>query len=613
MKKCHLCGIITISLITFCKNFNISINNNEIKQESIFISNTLAPHITIEFNDLLLLQKDYFLLKISYLQYQIYETYINSLIINVMSNYFSDLISYIFNYLYDKIIDYYNNILTLFKLKLNEIVQIKKDFINSLNPLNELPSTSYYELINNITTNNNFCFNSLHNNLKIQINYFLEKFKKDILFEQIKSYESSIDSLKNKIYKRFIYSKIVTEFCIVKLNNFTIEEFNSLLDLKPYKYNIQDNNYYLNLIDSTNNNIMNYTYIIDKNKINNIKCNLLLIIFSIINIIYIIKFIFLIENNNISVYALSFDFIVLGITHQVKYLFFYYSFINDLYSDSEESVFIKLFYSSGYCLSIINLEYEALYVFLFLFNELKVCEGTTSKFFRLIPAIIIQLLDDSKYTKNIKMYLIWYFQIANNIIYNNRYTYPLFYIICFTLDKLILIFLANINGYDNSSPSIIKLLIFIGISIIIIYMQALYGPRFMLNSNYQENNQIFCVSKEELIKLKPKAKYKICPICLEPLFDKNIIKKDNELKLNNNSNNNIEIKAKNIVLNIYFYKEFIKRIFKIGFFDFYEYDIKFLKKYMVIPCGHFYHSNCLEKWIRIKNNCPLCRENVLDQ
>jgi len=103
----------------------------------------------------------------------------------------------------------------------------------------------------------------------------------------------------------------------------------------------------------------------------------------------------------------------LGITHQVKYLFFYYSFIKDLYSDSEETVFIKLFYLSGYCLSIINLEYDALFVFvvLFLFNELKVCEDTTSKFFCLIPAIIIQLLDDSKYTKNIKMYLIWYFQI----------------------------------------------------------------------------------------------------------------------------------------------------------------------------------------------------------
>ena len=74
---------------------------------------------------------------------------------------------------------------------------------------------------------------------------------------------------------------------------------------------------------------MNYTYIIGKNKMNNIKCNLLLIIFSIINIIYIPKFLFLIENNNISVYALSFVFIFVGITHQEQYLFFYYSFIKD--------------------------------------------------------------------------------------------------------------------------------------------------------------------------------------------------------------------------------------------------------------------------------------------
>jgi hypothetical protein len=361
-----------------------------------------------------------------------------------------------------------------------------------------------------------------------------------------------------------------------------------------------------NYLNKTNLNINktidNNSHIDEMNgkKIKNIICNLLLIIFSIINIIYIAKFKFLIENKIISVYALSFEFIVLGITHQGKNLLFYYSFIEEL--DSKESLFIKLFYSSGFYLSFINLVYETLFVMLFLFDKLTVEEGTTPILFRLFPVVIIQLLDDSKYTKNIKLYLIWYLQIANNIIYNNKYTYPLFYIIICTIDKLILIFLANIKENDNSSPSILKLLIFIGISIIIIYLQALYGPRFMLNSKYQQNNQKYYLSKEELIKLKPKVKYKTCPICLMPLFDENKIKKDNFV-----------IKAKNKVLNIYIiYKEFIKKIFKIGFFDFYEFDIQILKKYMIIPCGHFYHSICLKKWIKIESNCPLCREYILN-
>ena len=566
MKNYHLCGIIAYSLIAFIKNYNISIYNNAIKQQSIFISNTLIPYITIEFNDLLLLQKDYFLLKILYLQFKVYTTYINSYI---MRNSFSKLKSYI----NDKCDDYINNLFELISINILE------------------PHTVYSELYINIKTKINYLFDSLYNKL------LTEELIKDILYEsheQIKLKEAYIVYFKNKI-------KLSQDYIDSFKNN---EIFYSVKDSKISKYNNKYYNYNLKLRDSKNNNNMNYI------KMNNFICNLLLIIFSIINIIYIEKFTFLIENKIISVYALSFEFIVLGITHQGKNLFFYYSFIEEL--DSKESLFIKLFYLSGFFLSFINLECEIFFVMLFLFDKLAVEEGTTPILFRLFPVVIIQLLDDYKYTKNIKLYLIWYLQIVNNIIYNNKYTYPLFYIIICTIDKLILIFLANIKENDNSSPSILKLLIFIGISIIIIYFQALYGPRFMLNSKYQQNNQKYYLSKEELIKLKPKVKYKTCPICLMPLFDENKIKKDNELNLNNNSNDNFVIRAKNKVLNIYIYKEFIKKIFKIGFFDFYEFDIQILKKYMIIPCGHFYHSICLKKWIKIESNCPLCREYILN-
>ena len=566
MKNYHICGIIAYSLIAFIKNYNISIYNNAIKQQSIFISNTLIPYITIEFNDLLLLQKDYFLLKILYLQFKVYTTYINSYI---MRNSFSKLKSYI----NDKCDDYINNLFELISINILE------------------PHTVYSELYINIKTKINYLFDSLYNKL------LTEELIKDILYEsheQIKLKEAYIVYFKNKI-------KLSQDYINSFKNN---EIFYSVKDSKISKYNNKYYNYNLKLRDSKNNNNMNYI------KMNNFICNLLLIIFSIINIIYIAKFKFLIENKIISVYALSFEFIVLGITHQGKNLLFYYSFIEEL--DSKESLFIKLFYLSGFFLSFINLECEIFFVMLFLFDKLAVEEGTTPILFRLFPVVIIQLLDDYKYTKNIKLYLIWYLQIVNNIIYNNKYTYPLFYIIICTIDKLILIFLANIKENDNSSPSILKLLIFIGISIIIIYFQALYGPRFMLNSKYQQNNQKYYLSKEELIKLKPKVKYKTCPICLMPLFDENKIKKDNELNLNNNSNDNFVIRAKNKVLNIYIYKEFIKKIFKIGFFDFYEFDIQDLKKYMIIPCGHFYHSICLKKWIKIESNCPLCREYILN-
>lgn len=30
----------------------------------------------------------------------------------------------------------------------------------------------------------------------------------------------------------------------------------------------------------------------------------------------------------------------------------------------------------------------------------------------------------------------------------------------------------------------------------------------------------------------------------------------------------------------------------------------------VIKCSHVFHKKCLKKWIKINNNCPLCREII---
>ncbi len=34
------------------------------------------------------------------------------------------------------------------------------------------------------------------------------------------------------------------------------------------------------------------------------------------------------------------------------------------------------------------------------------------------------------------------------------------------------------------------------------------------------------------------------------------------------------------------------------------------KKYMITPCDHVFHTVCLEKWMKIKNECPYCKNEI---
>ena len=42
-------------------------------------------------------------------------------------------------------------------------------------------------------------------------------------------------------------------------------------------------------------------------------------------------------------------------------------------------------------------------------------------------------------------------------------------------------------------------------------------------------------------------------------------------------------------------------------------DLLFIKKSIKTKCGHFYHYDCIIKWIETKNNCPQCRTHTLQK
>ena len=289
---------------------------------------------------------------------------------------------------------------------------------------------------------------------------------------------------------------------------------------------------------------------------------------------------------------------------------------------------------------------------------------------------------------------LWTPQIIYNIVNNNKYIYPTFYIIANTLDRIVYPF--YFRGFKNNFAQlksdinlILILSIYILMTIIILYLQVFFGSRFMLSSKYQKKNFDFHKTKGELLKERPDSIKEECVICLTPLIEEedqkneinnkandnkkqeDIIAKNNEqerrtsemetkmnidnIKSTNSSidfinntinqqnlniirdnkknlkkeiylsqNNNISLtiievnNTKKMILNKkhnnFTFKiigKILKIIFCENFFKFYKFrKILKEKKYMIFPCGHIFHSECIEKWFERKKECPSCRASM---
>ena len=241
--------------------------------------------------------------------------------------------------------------------------------------------------------------------------------------------------------------------------------------------------------------------------------------------------------------------------------------------------------------------------------------------------------------------LTWTPQIIYNIIYNNKYTYPIIYIITSSLDKLF--FGIYFRGYDSNylrikgNKHFISVLIcYILSNLIILYLQYNIKPRFFLGKRCQKKEFDFYKTKNELIKTIKDVEKMECVICLMPIFSEEnqeiFINNTNIDEMNNNKiniENNIENKNVNVSIselkidnelnlgnkNIKLKHNKNNKInckFSINSF---EYLFKFKKKsqnankdYMSTPCHHVFHKECLEKWLLLKKECPNCRYSLSD-
>ena len=246
------------------------------------------------------------------------------------------------------------------------------------------------------------------------------------------------------------------------------------------------------------------------------------------------------------------------------------------------------------------------------------------------------------------VFILWIPQIIHNIITNNKFSFPLFYLIGNTLDRIIIPF--YFRGFEDNFISVRKnlsfiiiIIAFILLCILILYLQLFLGNRFLFPQKCKIEEYNYYKTKEELIAFKDNIESEECVICLYPIFEaennneiineksEEILKGDEVIaSLNSDQlNSNLYIKANtdpelnNIKLyvknnnnkknnNGFSMKEILYIIFCKNLFKFYKLNPNVhRKKYMLTPCHHVFHTECLESWFKNKKECPNCRTPMI--
>ena len=185
----------------------------------------------------------------------------------------------------------------------------------------------------------------------------------------------------------------------------------------------------------------------------------------------------------------------------------------------------------------------------------------------------------------------WIFQIYYSVKKGTKPPMPYSYIFITSLFKMLIpIYLkAYNNNIFSLRPSYLKVFICISvvfIEAIIVSLQKLLGPKFFIPEKYREQVFDYYKSEEEI---PDNTKNNECVICLENLDNLAVNNQDEDDEIFKTNGNYIEKLAMMI-------QRWNKR--------------KNNKPYMKTPCGHVFHTRCLETWLEIKNECPYCRQRI---
>ena len=223
--------------------------------------------------------------------------------------------------------------------------------------------------------------------------------------------------------------------------------------------------------------------------------------------------------------------------------------------------------------------------------------------------------------------LTWLPQIIFNILYKNRVSFPIIYIISVILNRIFPSFYLNYfkNNFlripPNKNIAIISVISLLSLSLVL-YSQTLLGPRWFLPLlKVEEYN--FYIDENELRKTKKDIDSLECLICLNPIIENNEKDYNNDNGLGFNETDSLVIEVNDNSMD---YNENNRnkcgKICKFKYkkrccgnnsiiMNFHEFSKNIMNKpFMITPCKHVFHSDCLEEWFKMKKECPNCRTMI---
>ena len=186
----------------------------------------------------------------------------------------------------------------------------------------------------------------------------------------------------------------------------------------------------------------------------------------------------------------------------------------------------------------------------------------------------------------------WAFQIYYSAKNGTKPPMPYSYIGITSLFKILIpIYLkAYSNNILSLRPNYLKVFICVSIVIleaIVVSLQKLLGPKFFIPRSYRQQGFDYYKEAEEISET---SRNNECVICLENLDNLRVnMEEDNDEAFMKQPGNFIEKLALMI-------QKWNKK--------------QNNKPYMKTPCGHIFHSRCLETWLEVKNECPYCRQKI---